>query len=170
MPYTLYDGSIVQAKGAVASLIHLVELAEKQPNADAILTASLHPTMKGFTFQIFVVLWLSEMMLAKLTGREAASVENNITTYAEAKERLGALHKALSEADKDVVNKNGDVVGPVKMGPQDLGEHTAAYHATSVLLPNVYFHLTTAYGIMRKEGVPLEKPDYLKNFVTAPLA
>ncbi|KAJ5536614.1 hypothetical protein N7513_009800 [Penicillium frequentans] len=170
MPYTLYDGSIVQAKGAIASLIHLVELAEKQSNADAILIASLHPTMKPFTFQIFVVLWLTEMMLAKLTGREAASVENNITTYTEAKERLGALQKALSEADKDVVNSNGDKLGPVKMGPTDLGEHTAAYHCTSILLPNVYFHLTTAYGIMRKEGVPLEKVDYLTSFVKAPTA
>ena len=170
MPYTIYDGSIVQAKGAVASMLHLVELAEKQPNADAILTASLHPTMKPFTFQIFVVLWLTEIMLAKLTGREAASVENNITTYAEAKERLEALQKALSEADKDVVNSNGDKLGPVKMGARDLGEHTAAYHATSVLLPNIYFHLTTAYGIMRKEGVPLEKVDYLASFITAPNA
>ncbi|KAJ6110290.1 hypothetical protein N7486_002525 [Penicillium sp. IBT 16267x] len=169
MPYTFYDGSIVPVKSAVTSLIHLIELAEKQPNADAILTASLHPTMKSFTFQIFVVLWLTETMLAKLTGREAASVEN-VTTYAEAKERLRAAQKALSEADKDVVNSNSEVMGPLKMGGKDLGEYTAAYHTTYYVLPNIYFHLTTAYDIMRKEGVPLEKADYLTSFVTASTA
>jgi hypothetical protein len=31
-------------------------------------------------------------------------------------------------------------------------------------LPNIYFHLTTAYGILRKEGIPLGKVDYFTGF------
>ncbi|KAJ5947477.1 hypothetical protein N7466_000492 [Penicillium verhagenii] len=167
MSYTLYDGSIAQAKASVSAMIHLLDLAAKQPNADALLNASLHPDMKPLTFQVFLVEWLTGSMLAKLTGREAASVENNITTYAQANERLEALLKGLKEADKAVVNSHGDDVAPVKLGPVDLGEMTAAQHATNVVMPNVFFHVTTAYGILRKEGLPLGKSDYLAPFISA---
>ncbi|KAJ5647359.1 hypothetical protein N7490_003731 [Penicillium lividum] len=168
MSYSLYDGTISQAKAAVSSLIHLVELAEQQPNADALLNASLHTDMKGLTFQVFIVLWLTEAMLAKLTGRESVDVANDLTTYAETKARLGALLKQLTEADKDNVNSHGADVASVKFGPNDLGEMSAATFATTLAIPNVYFHVVTAYGILRKEGVPLGKSDYLAAFRAAP--
>lgn len=37
---------------------------------------------------------------------------------------------------------------------------SGAAYAHTVVLPMVYFHVTTAYGILRKEGVPLGKRDY----------
>lgn len=38
----------------------------------------------------------------------------------------------------------------------------------SISQPNVFFHLVTAYDILRKQGVPLGKMDYLKAFISSP--
>lgn len=51
------------------------------------------------------------------------------------------------------------------MGPGKTVQMSAAMYAHSIVLPNIYFHLTTAYGIMRKEGVPLGKRDYYVGFI-----
>lgn len=72
--------------------------------------------------------------------------------------------KAVNDADKDVVNQHGDIVKTTWMGPEKAVEMSAATYAHKIALPNIYFHLTTAYGILRKEGVPLGKGDYYVGF------
>lgn len=70
----------------------------------------------------------------------------------------------LEEAEKEVVNEKGEEVKGTPTGPGVSVNMSGAVWAHSILLPNVYFHLGTAYGILRKEGVVLSKLDYYQGF------
>jgi hypothetical protein len=51
------------------------------------------------------------------------------------------------------------------MGPGKSADVSAAGYVNGWLVPNLFFHITTAYNILRKEGVDLGKMDYLKPYI-----
>ncbi|KAE8449826.1 hypothetical protein EG329_007303 [Mollisiaceae sp. DMI_Dod_QoI] len=164
MGYTLYDGTIMVVQGILGSLSHILHKAEQRLNASTLLEARLHEDMYPLTDQVRLATQFSENMVARLTGREPVTFEGTPTTFAKCYERIDTVLKALNEADKNVVNEHGDILGITKMGPEKTVEMSGAAYAHSITIPNIYFHLTTAYGILRKEGVPLGKLDYYVGF------
>lgn len=165
MPFSLYDATIGTTKSAIKSLSNVISIAEKQPNAESFLTASIHPDMKPLTFQVHVITAFAERLVARLVVRDAQDLQNNIATYADIHARLDAATKTLESVDKDTINTKGETVAPTKIGPTDEFNISGAVWAGAAALPNIFFHLVTAYDILRKEGVPLGKRDYLTPFV-----
>lgn len=169
MSPTTYDTSILVLQGVLGSLTHILKKAEEQPNADSLLTtARLYEDMYPMTDQVRITAQYSENILARLTGREPETFDRDLGSYAKCYERIELVLKSLKEADKDVVNAHVDDVAPTPFGPGKVVDMKNAVWVHSIALPNVYFHLTTAYGILRKEGVPLGKLDYYAGF--APIA
>lgn len=164
MGYTLYDGTIAVAQSIHGSLSHVLHKAEQHPNASTLLEARLYSDMYPLSDQVHRVTQFSENLVAKLTGRESVTFESNLTTFAKCYERIETVLKALNAADKDVVNQHDEVLGISKVGPEQTIETSGAAFAHTLALPNIYFHLVTAYGILRKEGVPLGKRDYYDGF------
>ena len=66
---------------------------------------------------------------------------------------------------RDIVNGQADVVKSTQIGTDKFTEMQTGRAAHMLVLPNVYFHLSIAYGILRKEGVPLGKMDYFKGYI-----
>lgn len=164
MSFTLYDATIVEVRLILATLHHLLNEAEKQPNAEALLQARLYEDMKPLTFQVHAATRFSEKLLARLSGREAVEFEDNLTSYAEMRERIDNALADLAKADKDTVNKHGEEVAPTDLpsfGKMDLSGKAFAMGA---VVPNIMFHLNMTYAIFRKEGVPLGKKDYSMEF------
>ncbi|RAL17401.1 DUF1993 domain-containing protein [Aspergillus homomorphus CBS 101889] len=167
MAHTLYDGTIVVLEGILRTLSHILSAAETQrPNdPDSFLAARLHDDMYPLADQIRLATKFSALLAARLTAQpEPTAYDNNPTTLAEGQDRIAMVLKLLREADKAVVNAQGEESKPTPMGPGVTVEMSGAKYAHLVVLPNVYFHLTTAYGILRKEGVPLGKRDYYEGF------
>lgn len=161
---TFYDGSIAVLDKIIKTMIHILHEGEKLPNADSLLTARLHEDMYPLTDQVRLVAQWSEYLAARLSGREAVKFEAPLTTFPELFERLETGLKSVAEADKDTVNSNRDVSALTPVGPGVEIPMTGAAYAHNVVLPNVYFHLNTAYGILRKEGVQIGKRDYYVGF------
>ncbi|KAJ5714449.1 uncharacterized protein N7483_011630 [Penicillium malachiteum] len=168
MPYTFYDGSIVVIQNLLKTLSHVLHQAEQRPDADSLLTARLREDMYPLTDQIRIVTQYSENLVARLTAREPVNYEGSPLRFAEFYERIEAVLKVANEADKDVVNGQAEVLSPTYVGPQAQIDMSGAAYAHNVVLPNVYFHVATAYGILRKEGVPLGKRDYFVGFFGPP--
>lgn len=164
MVYTLYDGTIVVLQGILNTLTHILHQAEKRPDTTTLLEARLHEDMYPLPEQVRLATQWSENLVARLTGRKPVTFESKLKTFADFYERIDTVLKSLSEADKDVVNRHGDILESTTMGPGKEVDMSGAMYAHSIVLPNVYFHLTTAYGILRKEGVPLGKLDYYTGF------
>ncbi|KAJ5722181.1 hypothetical protein N7488_000216 [Penicillium malachiteum] len=168
MPYTFYDGSILVIQNLLKTLSHVLHQAEQRPDADSLLTARLREDMYPLTDQIRIVTQYSENLVARLTDREPVTYEGSPMTFTEFHERIDAVLKAANKADKDVVNQRADVLSPTQVGPQAKIDMSGSAYAHTVVLPNVYFHVATAYGILRKEGVPLGKRDYFVGFFGPP--
>lgn len=114
--------------------------------------------------QVRLATQFCENLTARLSGREAVNFTGDLSTFAKCYERIETALKVLKETDKGVVNQHADDVGPTQMGPGVTVDMMAATYAHSIALPNIYFHLNAAYGILRKSGVPLGKRDYYAGF------
>lgn len=150
---TTYDNMLGSLDGWLAK-------AESHLRGDALLEERLAPDMFPLAQQIRFVCNLPGESLARLTGMAFASSDRDDSTLAEARgritqtrEQVGAWRGAKVQAD----HENVELALPIGM-TFDLD--TAAY-VRDWALPQFYFHLMTAYAILRMAGVPLGKADYV---------
>ncbi len=97
---------------------------------------------------------------ARLADSEAPTMEDNETTFAQLIERLHKTTVYLESLTAEQIDgsEGKSITSPV-------GKDTMTFEGLPYLLyfilPNVYFHVTTAYDILRHSGVALGKADYL---------
>jgi hypothetical protein len=146
---------------ADAILDKAVASAESRKFDPAILlTARLAPDMFTFTRQIQIACDHGKGMMARLGGVENPKFEDKEASFPELKARIARtleFVRSVPEAgfagceDRDLV---------VQAGPRTL-EFKGLPYLVGYAIPNFYFHLTTAYAILRHNGVPLGKTDFL---------
>ncbi|KAH8423846.1 DUF1993 domain-containing protein [Aspergillus melleus] len=166
-PYTFYDGTIPVAISVLKTLSHILTVASQQrPTETTTLlhTPRLHETMYPLADQVRIATQWSEDLVARLTGREATKFTGNPGDFSECFERIDTVLKALDEADKDRVNEEGDREKLTTLAPGLEVPMKGATWAHTVILPNLYFHVTTAFGILRKEGLEIGKRDFYAGF------
>lgn len=167
MPYTIYEGFVLQTKRALTALSNILHKAEEQPAASTFPSSRLHADMKSLSFQVFAATTQTLMVLAKLND-EAFPTDDTTQdvafTYEEMYARIDKVLLALNAVDKEFVVEHCEEVKPVPLGGAMQPLSGVAY--ASIMQANIFFHVTTAYGILRKEGVLLGKVDYLLPFVT----
>ncbi len=120
----------------------------------------LFPDMLPFTGQIRVATDMAKAAAANLSGKEAPKFEDNETTVEELRARIrrcvGYL-EGFTAADFEKVTAKTIVKIPFPAGK--------ALNADEYLLgrqiPNFYFHVTTAYNLLRQGGVEIGKADYI---------
>lgn len=165
--YTLYEAAITMSKNALTSLEDVIKKAQASPVAAAIPTAKIHESMLPFTFQVYVVTNFAQKMLSRLAGKEVSDLDNNLTTYEEMLARIAEVQKVLDAApDKDTINARSSENVQLGLGPGKEVTLLAWQYVHGYILPNIFFHLTTAYDIARKEGVELGKSDYITPFMS----
>ena len=101
---------------------------------------------------------------ARLSKQEPPSMPDTEKNADELKARIQKTLEFMKTVAPEQVIGNEEVI--ITMPPyykkQYGGEHLTGYeYATMYALPNFYFHATTAYAILRKNGVPIGKGDYL---------
>jgi len=164
--YTLYDASILVAKDALASLSAIIEKAEASSAAASIPEARIYHDMLPFTFQVHFLTTTISKMVARLTRAEPKEYEDNLKTYDDFKARIADVQAQVDAVDREAVNGREKESVHLVLAPgwpeYDL-EGWKYVHGYAV--PNIYFHLTTAYDIARKEGVELGKPVFIMPFL-----
>ncbi|KAF7713353.1 Uncharacterized protein PECH_004536 [Penicillium ucsense] len=178
-PYTFHTGSVKIAHNLLQTLSHILHKASSsnhqpptdngaspttQPDTTTLLNARLIHDMFPLSDQIRLATQYTEFIVARTTDRDPLTYSAP-TTFAQAHEMIDAVVSAAAAADPDTVNRQADVVKMSMLGRDSMAEMRTAEYVHLALLPNLYFHVTTAYGILRKEGVKLEKWDYYAGFV-----
>lgn len=138
----------------------LAHCTEHGVNPEEIVEASLYPDMYGFRFQVWSV---AHHSLGAIRGIEAGvfspppqmpplDYAGLQKVVADARSTLAAMTREEIEAleERDLMFKFGDFKMPF----------TAVGFVLSFSLPNLHFHATTAYDILRMKGVPVGKRDY----------
>ncbi|KAJ5949152.1 hypothetical protein N7454_000736 [Penicillium verhagenii] len=150
MSYSLYDTSVLPAKNALTALATILRKGEEHSNGANLITASLHEDMKPLSFQVFVAVSIVEKMVARITGGPVPESADDISSFADAHAFIEKGLKALNDADKTTINNNADKLVEVGMGPGVNIPMRADNYASAFSIPNIYFHVVTAYSILRK--------------------
>lgn len=98
--------------------------------------------------------------LSRLAGTEIPDLPNVETSFAELRERIVAAREIIDALPDDALDAEPDAEIKVPMGPTEMTFPRHAY-LQGFILPNLYFHTTAAYLILRHLGVDLGKRDFL---------
>ena len=165
MSLSMYQASVPRIVNMLTNLDHLLDKAlvhieSKKWNETALTQFRLYPDMLPLTRQVQIACDTAKGVVARLAGVEIPAYEDNEVSFADLKQRIAktiAFINGFSAAqidgseDKDIVTKRGDVETRYK-GMQFLLNHA---------MPNVYFHVTSVYAILRHNGIEIGKRDYL---------
>lgn len=131
----------------------------KRIDMDILLNSRLAPDQFNLTRQIQIVCDTAKLAASRLTGKDAPVQEDNEKTLSEVKARIQSVLTYLENfKPEDYKNASHAVISQPRWEGKTLtGEQFAIHHA----IPNFYFHVTTAYSILRHNGVEVGKKDYL---------
>jgi hypothetical protein len=125
-----------------------------------LVNARLAPDMLPFVAQVRIACDNAKMGAANLSGKAAPKHEDTEKTFEELHARIAkavAFIDSVTEADLSQVKEDM----PVKLGYPPNKALRANDYLFGRQIPNFYFHVVTAYDILRQSGVDLGKPDYL---------
>jgi hypothetical protein len=164
--HLLYDLSVALMQRSLQNLDAIVTKADAYVTADAgidqatMIQARLYPNMRPFVFQIRSATDTAKNTAARLTGREAPSWADDETTFAEVHARLAKGIDYLSGFKPQDFDGAENRAIELKLGGRTV-PFTGATYLSNFALPNFFFHVTTAYNILRHNGVAIGKRDFL---------
>lgn len=121
----------------------------------------LAPDMLPFSRQIQIASDGAKGCVARLAGHEPPKWEDNEATMADLRGRLQRTIDYVQSvpAEQIAASEGREIVLPMRQG--DPLRFDGEGYLKHFVLPNVFFHLTTAYALLRHAGVELGKRDYL---------
>lgn len=165
MSLSMYQASIPVFIRGLTNLAAIMDKAEAHAGAkhiepDVFLNARLAPDMFPLVRQVQSVSDGAKGCAARLAGMEVPSYADTEASFAELKQRIAKTVSFLQSIAPAQVD--GSEERPVTLKARDQELHfTGQTYLLGFALPNFYFHMTTAYDILRHNGVDLGKRDYL---------
>jgi uncharacterized protein len=159
MSYSLYDASIPPLIHMLGSLSTILAKGEAHGGIDP-AEARLAPDMLPLKAQVYIATDGAKGCGARLAGVEIPKYEDTETSFADLRARIAKTIGFLKGLDKKSFEGAGEKEIVLKF-PSVTLEFNGVDYVNNFVLPNTYFHITTAYGILRNKGVALGKGDYL---------
>ncbi len=161
----MFDSSVTVITHFLNALSTILKKAEahceaKKIDPNALLQARLYPDMFPLVRQVMLVTDFSKGTSARLAGVEVPSYADTEKTFGELQERIAKTLAFVTSLDKA---KFADAAGrtvTLKVAGQDMSFKGSEY-LSNFALPNLYFHLTTAYNILRHNGLEIGKMDFM---------
>ena len=165
MSLSLYDASIPGYVRMLRNLSAFLDKAETYAAEEGVALstfteASLGHGMAPFTRQIQFASDAAKSAAARLAGVEPPSMPDTETTFPELKERIAKTIAFVETIKREQVDGQEEREIVLKF-PNGSMTFTGQDFLLTFSLPNFHFHVTTAYDILRSQGVPLGKMDYL---------
>jgi hypothetical protein len=166
MTISMYQASVPLFQRQLGAMLNWLEKAEahaqaRKFDANNYLQLRLAPDMLPFVSQIRIASDAAKGCVARLAGVEIPKFEDNETTLAELKTRIASTLAWLDSVPADVLDGREDVDVTFPVGREATRTLKGADYLRHWALPNVMFHVTTTYALMRHNGVELGKQDFL---------
>ncbi|HRE16264.1 MAG TPA: DUF1993 domain-containing protein [Rhodocyclaceae bacterium] len=165
MPLSLYDASIPVLQHMLGSLSTLLRKAEahaahKKIKPEVLINARLFPDMFPLGKQVQIATDQAKGCAARLAGIEVPKYEDTESTFEELQARLSKTMAFLDSVDAGQIN--GSETRDISLQVQGKTlEFKGDAYLYNWVLPNFYFHVTTAYNILRHNGIEIGKQDFL---------
>jgi uncharacterized protein len=165
MALSFYDISIPQLDRALAQLQVCLEkgsihFTDKKIDEAVIVKWRMYPDMLAFDRQVQIACDFSKFFGARLAGIEAPKFDDTESNLTELSARCQKTRDFLATLQPAQLEGGDSKMITIPMRDRKLEMLGSAY-LLKMVLPNVYFHCTTAYDIMRQLGVPLGKGDFV---------
>lgn len=139
-------------------------VTEKKLDPDAILLARLAPDMFTFTRQVQIATDMAKGTCSRLAAQDAPRYEDTETTFPELKARVAKTIAYLESLPTAAFDGAETRKITLKLGPpgkQIEREFVGLGYLQGFGTPNVYFHYSMVYALLRHNGMALGKPDYV---------
>jgi hypothetical protein len=165
MAMSMYQASIPQFVKMLTNLSNILKKGEafaKEKNIDGavLVNARLAPDMYPLSKQIQIACDQVKNGMARLAGVEAPKFGDHESTFEQLQERIAqtiAFAKTITPAQLE-----GSDTKEIKFSIKEWNfEFVGDQYLLTWIIPNFYFHITTAYNILRHNGVVVGKSDYL---------
>jgi len=165
MTLSMYQASVPAFQHALGALDAILDKAvayceERKIDPEALITARLAPDMFPFARQVQFASDHAKGCPARLAGVAVPSFADTEATFPELKTRIKRTLDFIGTLQPEQIDGSEARDISLKAGPRELTFKGQEY-LVLFALPNFYFHVTTAYDILRHNGVPIGKLDFL---------
>jgi hypothetical protein len=162
--FSLHASCVLKLVRLMENLEHILSkgeanAAERDIDAEVFLSARLAPDMATLIQQVQFAASLAKNCPHRLAGTTPPVYAETETSFEELYGLITKTKAELSSFAPEDINGRESSEFQVKLGPRTV-DFTALDYLNDFTLPNVYFHVTTAYNILRQNGVPLGKMDF----------
>lgn len=165
MTLSMFEAAVPPLARSLTNLSGILAKAAAHAEARGIdpavlLQARLYPDMFPLVRQVQIATDIARRGLARLAGVESTAMADDEASFADLIGRIETTLASLAAFSSDQID--GTETKPIEL---PIRGETLHFSGQSFLLlfvlPNVYFHVTTAYDILRHNGVELGKRDFL---------
>jgi len=168
MPISMYQASAPRFVHMLNNLSAMLDKAQAHAEAKkldpaALTTFRLFPDMFPLLRQIQVACDVAKGTVARLAGVDVPKHEDTEQTFDELKARIAKTVAFINTIKPEQIDGSDDKDITVKLGKQEY-RFKGMQYLLNWAHPNFYFHATTAYNILRHNGVELGKKDFVGDF------
>jgi uncharacterized protein len=169
MSSSIYTTSIPVFKQMLGGLKGVLAKAEahvtaKNVDPNALLQARLFPDMFPLLRQVQVASDFAKSVSARLAGVEVPKMEDKETTFAELQSRIDTVLAFIGGLDAGKFDEAATREIITQAGTPKEKRFTGQSYLLNYGLPHFFFHTTTAYAILRHNGVEVGKKDYIGTY------
>ena len=165
MTLSMYQASVPVFLRALSNLQHVLRKGEAHAQArkfepSLLLQARLTADMLPLTSQVQIATDMAKNACARLAGVEPLKFEDNETTFAELHARIERAIDYIKSFKAEQIDgsETRAITLKTRSGEQHFEGEGYLLH---FVIPNVFFHCTTAYAILREAGAELGKMDFI---------
>ncbi|WP_418128428.1 DUF1993 domain-containing protein [Variovorax sp. 375MFSha3.1] len=168
MALSMYDLSVPVFTRGLGRLTHILDKSLAHAKANGIdpaelVDARLAPDMLTLAGQIQRASDASKLGTARIAGVTAPSFPDEEKTWDDLVARIAKTQDFLVTVDRALIDGHEDRAVTIKTREGE-ATFTAQRYLLQFAVPNFFFHVTTAYDVLRHKGMPIGKMDYLGKF------
>jgi hypothetical protein len=165
MTVFMYEASVGVFRARLKSLAHVLakgeaNAAERKIDPQVFVQARLAPDMLPLVGQVRIASDHAKGAPLRLAGRAPVPFEDDETSFADLQARISRTIALLDGFSPEEFEDSDERDISLRLGGRDFAFKGRDY-LLGFAMPNFYFHVTTAYAILRHNGVPIGKRDFM---------
>ncbi len=136
----------------------------KSIDPNALLQARLFPDMFALVRQVQVACDFAKGAAARLAGVDVPKMDDTETTFAQLQARIAAVQAFMATLKPEQFDTAATREIVTQAGTPKEKRFTGQTYLVHYAMPHFYFHVTTAYNLLRHNGVELSKKDFVGSF------
>lgn len=163
MAFSMYEASVPVFAASLRDMRAWLDKAAAEGDEAALIEARLAPDMRPLPAQFQMASDSAKNAIGRLSGGEAPAMADDEASFAELKTRCDRTIAYIESVDPALLEGSEDREIVLRF-PRGVGfRFSGRAYLAGFALPNFFFHVTTAYAILRAAGIGLAKQDFLQH-------